>query len=432
MRTNSRLLYLLLSLLTAALACNLPSIANSTPQVATANALTTSAALTVSAIESTATFSLAQTFTSVPSATSSLFTLTPAATAIPPALCDAAYFIKDVTIPDGTVLGRGAYFTKVWRIQNIGTCTWTPYFSVVFISGDRLDASSINPISNYVYPGNYIDLAVNMTAPTRDGHYEGFWELRDTSGALFGIGPQADNPFWVDINVSGPSYKAYDFVSNFCSASWQNNTGNLPCPGSIGDPNGYVLDLDNPIMESGKTEDESGLLTIPKNGANGFIRGVYPPIQIQYGDRFRALINCQYQAYGCDVVFNLTYRIGSSTRTLGQWHETYDGLYTPIDLDLSPLAGQNVVFQLTVNANYFGHQDQALWIAPRIVRPGVRPASTTTSTATATSTATLTNTVTATSTPTAANTVTNTATSTASATSTPTATNTATPTATTP
>jgi hypothetical protein len=426
MKTKSRLLYLLLSLLTAALACNLPSIANSTPQAATADALQTSVAQTINAVESTSTYISAQTYTGIPSPINSLLTLTPVSTATPLMLCNAAYFVKDITIPDGTVLGRGRNFTKVWRIQNIGTCTWTPSYSVVFISGDRLSGVTITPLSNYVYPGNYIDLAIDMTAPSSDGHYEGFWELRDVSGALFGIGPQADNPFWVDIYVSGPSYKAYDFISSFCDATWQNDTGNLPCPGSIGDPIGYVLNLDNPMMESGKTEDEPGLLTVPKDASYGFIRGVYPSIQIQYGDRFRALVNCQYQAYGCDVIFKLNYQIGGSTYTLGQWHEIYDGLYTPIDLDLSSLAGQNVIFKLVVNANNYSHQDRALWIAPRIVRPGVRPTSTGTNVATATftSTSTATNTATATNTSTSTNT--------ATATNTSTATNTATSTATPP
>ena len=424
MRPKSRLLYTLLSLLIAALACNLPSVANSTPQAATANALYTSVVQTVSAIESTSTFTLSQTSTSVPSPTNPFLTFTPIPTPI--ALCDAAYFVKDATIPDGTVLRRGANFTKVWRVQNIGSCAWTPWYSVVFVSGDGLGAPIINSLPGYVYPGDYIDLSVNMTAPSTDGHYEGFWELRDASGALFGIGPQASDTFWVDINVSGPSYTAYDFTFNFCNATWQNNDGNLPCPGTSSDSRGYVLNLDNPIMESGKNEHEPGLLTVPKDAFNGFLRGVYLPIQIQDGDCFRALINCQYQAYGCDAVFKLNYQIGGSTYTLGQWHEIYDGSYLPVDIDLSSLAGQNVIFTLIVSANSSGYQNQALWIDPRIVRLGVPPSPTATSTPTAISTPTTTNTTTATSTRTATNTPTSTLTNTPTVTNTDTATFTAT------
>jgi len=416
MKTKLRLLFILSGLLLADLACNLPSTVNNTPQAATLNALyNTSAAQTVSAVELTST--PIQTSTGVPFPTSPILTLTPVPTPVPVVLCDEAYFIKDVTIPDGTVIKRGTNFTKIWRVENIGSCTWTPSYSVVFISGNGFGAPTIVPFSQYVYPGGYIDLPVNMTAPDTDGHYQGYWELRNASGALFGIGPQADDSFWVDINVSGPSYTAYDFTLNFCNATWRNNDGNLPCPGTIGDSRGYVLNLNNPVMESGKTENEPGLLTVPKNASNGFIRGVYPAVQIQYGDHFRALINCQYQAYSCNEVFRLDYQIGSADHNLGQWHEIYDGLYYSVDIDLSSLAGQDVIFMLTVNANGYGHQDVALWVDPRIVRPGLPPPPTPTHIPTSTSTSTPTRTPTSTSTSTA--TATSTATSTPTFTPTP-------------
>ena len=403
----------------AGLACNLPSTINNTPQAATVNALYTSAAQTLSAVEQTSSPVNTPTSTLAPFPTSPFLTLTPISTPVPVVLCDAASFVKDVTIPDGTILGRGASFTKIWRVQNIGSCTWTPSYSVVFINGDGLGAPSTVSLSGYVYPGSYVDLPISMTAPDTDGHYQGFWELRNDSGALFGIGPQASDSFWVDINVSGPSYTAYDFTLNYCNAIWQNNDGNLPCPGASGDSRGYVLSLDNPIMESGKSENEPGLLTVPKDAFNGFIRSVYPPIQIQYGDRFRALVNCQYQAYSCDVIFKLNYQIGSSIYTLGEWHEVYDGLHTSVDLDLSSLAGQNVTFKLIVNSNGSGYQDEALWLDPRIVRLGVPPSPTATNTATSTSTPTPTNTSTATPTSTATSTPTSTLTSTLTSTSTP-------------
>jgi hypothetical protein len=395
MMTKFRLLFALLGLFLAGLACNLPSAGAS--QTATLNALySTSVAQTVNAVELTST--PYQTPTSVPFPTYPFFTLTPISTPVPVVLCDEALFIKDVTIPDGTILGRGTNFTKVWRVQNVGSCTWSPSYSVVLVSGNGFGASTIVWMPGYVYPGNSIDLSVNMTAPNTDGHYQSFWELRNASGALFGIGSQAQDPFWADINVSGPSYTAYDFALNLCNASWQNNDGNLPCPGTSGDPRGYAMLLNNPVMESGKTENEPGLLSVPKNAFNGFIRGTYPTIQIQYGDRFRALINCQYQAYSCNVFFKLDYQIGGANYTLGQWHEVYDGLYYAVDIDLNSLAGQNVIFKLMVNANGSGYQDQALWIDPQIVRIGVPPSPTATSTLTATSTPT--RTATATSTPT--------------------------------
>ena len=215
MKTKSRLFYILLGLFTAGLACNLPSTVNSTPQAATLNALyNTSAAQTVNAVELTSTpiQTPVQTSTVIPSPTNPVLTFMPIDTSTSTILCDAASFIKDVTIPDGMVLGRGTNFTKTWRIQNVGSCSWTPYYSVVFVNGDGLSAPTTNYLGGYIAPGNYVDLSVNMVTPNTDGHYRGFWEQRNSSGALFGIGPQANNPFWIDINVSGPSYTAYDFA----------------------------------------------------------------------------------------------------------------------------------------------------------------------------------------------------------------------------
>jgi len=91
---------------------------------------------------------------------------------------------------------------------NVGTCAWTPSFSFVFVDGDRLTAPASVGLSDYVNPGQTIDLSVNMIAPNQNGHYQGYWELRDPAGVLFGIGAQAQSSFWVDINVSGPTYTA--------------------------------------------------------------------------------------------------------------------------------------------------------------------------------------------------------------------------------
>ncbi len=425
MSIKRRLLIIPIAWLVASLACNLPSNFNSTPQaISTLNALYTSAAQTVQAVSGANLSATPQPLTTnTPAAFPSYFPVTSTPSLIPTAvtLCNAAAFVRDVTIPDGTVLGRSTQFTKTWRIQNIGICTWTGSYALVFTSGDGLSAPAAVSLPGTVHPGDIVDLSVGMTTPNHDGHYQSFWELRNSSGTLFGIGALADSPFWVDINVSGPSYTAYDFAVNYCDANWDNNNADLPCPGVSGDSNGYVIKLDNPTMENGKTEDEPGLLTVPKNASNGFILGKFPALKIQDGDEFRSLVNCQYQAYACDVIFRLDYQIGSgNVNTLGQWHEIYEGKYFPVDVDLSGLAGQNVKFMLVALANGSGYQDRALWLDPRIVRIGTPPPTlTATSTPTATPTATYTPTSTSTPTNTPTDTPTNTATPTPTSTPTP-------------
>ncbi len=48
------------------------------------------------------------------------------AAATSPANCrEGAILVEDVTYPDNTRLNAGEKFTKTWKLQNVGTCTWT-------------------------------------------------------------------------------------------------------------------------------------------------------------------------------------------------------------------------------------------------------------------------------------------------------------------
>ena len=170
-------------------------------------------------------------------------------------------------------------------------------------------------------------------------------------------------------------------------------------------------------MENGATEDEPGLLTYPQDKRDGFISGQFPAITVQSGDRFRTIINCQYDAKKCNVTFRLDYKINGSIKTLASWQEVYEGSYYPVDLDLSGLAGQSVNFILTVSANGGNSSDYAIWLNPHIIRQGNPPPSLTPS---QTPTATMTPTITTTPTSTATFTVTPTPTQTSTPTSTPT------------
>ena len=46
--------------------------------------------------------------------------------------CDQAQFVSDLTAPDGAAFAPGAAFTKTWRLANIGTCTWTSAYNLVW------------------------------------------------------------------------------------------------------------------------------------------------------------------------------------------------------------------------------------------------------------------------------------------------------------
>jgi hypothetical protein len=98
---------------------------------------------------------------------------------------DRAVFVKDVTIPDGTVLASGATFTKTWKLQNAGTSTWTTSYSLAFVSGEQMGTITSVPLDQPVPPGQQIDVSVNLVAPVNPGTYQGYWKMKNTSGQFF-------------------------------------------------------------------------------------------------------------------------------------------------------------------------------------------------------------------------------------------------------
>ncbi len=109
--------------------------------------------------------------------------------------------ILDITIPDGTILNVGETFVKTWRLQNVGSCTWTRLYKLTFFSGNSLNAMQTTTLSQEVDPGEVVDLSVSMQAPQNPGTYQSNWMLSDPEGNLFGIGRNGDAPFWVKIEV---------------------------------------------------------------------------------------------------------------------------------------------------------------------------------------------------------------------------------------
>jgi hypothetical protein len=405
MRTTRFKKFLLLFLILMVMLACAPFTAGTPQPAATLNALYTSAARTLESMSTQA----ANTLVAQPSPTAALSipTISPSPlstiTSVPLATitsrCDSASFVEDLTYLDGSPVARSSSFTKVWRIKNTGTCAWTTSYSIVFVSGEKFGAQNAVPMPATVNPGESVAISLNLTAPNADGQYRGNWKLRNPSGVVFGVGPTGDSNFYVLVNVSGYTLTGYDFAANFCDASWKNNSKDLPCPGTDGDTKGFVMLLNAPKQEDA-TSKEKGLLTHPRQANDGLISGTYPAINIRSGDHFQTQISCLYKANDCDVIFRIQYQIGNGDiKTLGQWHEVYEGKYYPINIDLSSLSGNKVRFILTVLTNGSGHEDYALWTAPRITRLGSQtPTATFTTTPSPTGTATATVTFTATAT----------------------------------
>lgn len=140
--------------------------------------------------------------TTAPASPTATLVVLPSATLV----CDqaGAGISIDVTVPDNTPLLPGQSFTKIWQLQNTGTCAWTSAYAARFFYGNQMSAPDMVFLGRDVPPGGFIEISVDMVAPMQPGTYQGNWKLRNADGALFGIGPRGDSPFWVRIQVLQP------------------------------------------------------------------------------------------------------------------------------------------------------------------------------------------------------------------------------------
>lgn len=330
-----------------------------------------------------------------------------------PQPCDQAGFIQDVTIPDMSLLAPGQVFTKTWRLRNLGSCTWNANYSLVFFGGDPLGAPSTVKLEGDVSPQSIVDVSIQMQAPAAPGNYISYWKLRSDNGEVFSL-PE-NQPIYVQIVVDpaaptltppggtplatptstvtptplatatatatqagvpgqrptltpAASGVIYDFTANLCRAEWRTASRVLECPGTTADA-GYVMRLENPRLETYETITLPVIISYPETIESGVIAGRFPAIPIQRGYHFLATLGCMEGAVNCSVIYQVNYSVnGGEPQNLGQWEQVYDGSVRGIDVDLSPLAGQEVEIILAVLANGEAEQDQAVWINPRILR----------------------------------------------------------------
>jgi hypothetical protein len=123
---------------------------------------------------------------------------TRAASTASPAVCrDSAILLEDVTYPDNTRVNPGETFTKTWKLQNTGTCTWSGY-TVAFVDGDRMGAPDSIPVPETL-PNGKVDISVELTAPSAEKIYRGNFRLQNAAGETVRIG--IESIFWVQVIV---------------------------------------------------------------------------------------------------------------------------------------------------------------------------------------------------------------------------------------
>jgi hypothetical protein len=78
----------------------------------------------------------------------------------------------DVTIEDDSVLQPGESFTKVWRLVNAGSCTWTRDYRAEWFYGEKMGDTLSVPLNTTVAPGESVEIYVDMMAPKAPGTYQ--------------------------------------------------------------------------------------------------------------------------------------------------------------------------------------------------------------------------------------------------------------------
>lgn len=242
-------------------ACNLPNTASGGPvpgnaqtlaaQTVDAHLTQNAGAINLQTLAPTSTFAPLETNTPAASSTPQASN-TPgfAATATGDAPCNRARFIEDITIPDGAEMTPGETFTKTWRLENTGSCTWNANYKLVFDSGDAMGAPAVVDFpAGTVSPDERVNVTVEFTAPTAPGDYRSDWKLRSDTGQVFGLGPDADATFFTEITVIAPlSYTITIINSHDCSgdlvvALAVENTGTE----FLSSASGVITDLDTSV-----------------------------------------------------------------------------------------------------------------------------------------------------------------------------------------
>lgn len=118
-----------------------------------------------------------------------------------PGCSDRAAFVSE-TLPDGSIVKPGEQLQKTWRLRNAGDCTWNTGYTLDFKEGAQMSAASPQNLASEVAPGAELELKIDLVAPTTAGTYRGEWMLVNAAGQEFGLGPNGNRRFWVEIEVT--------------------------------------------------------------------------------------------------------------------------------------------------------------------------------------------------------------------------------------
>jgi hypothetical protein len=83
----------------------------------------------------------------------------------------------------------GTPFVRNWRVQNTGSCQWSPKYRLVYAYGNApaaiMSGKGIT-ITRQVLSGETVDLQLKLVSPMVPGTYRSVWQMVDAQGRPFG------------------------------------------------------------------------------------------------------------------------------------------------------------------------------------------------------------------------------------------------------
>lgn len=307
-----------------------------------------------------------------------------------------AAFVTDVTLADDTVVFTGDNLIKTWRIKNIGSCAWQQNYRLTQVNQELAESSSFLVFNDVVSPGETVDISIPVKIPAETGIFEAFWFIETESGDRFGVGSGGKSPLWIKVVAVAPISTAtnppstatlpptnvfpqgtdgqitlFDFYTQYCDANWFADDILLDCP-APDEQNAIMRIQASTTLETGQPVSGVIALHLPLSTTDTRVSAVFPPLEIETGDRLIVGAGCLQHAINCSVLFNIYYLDDSGQKNalwvVGEFH---DGQVTTQEIPLSFLAGKPVTFVLEVSSLGSSEDDIVAWISPRIIRDPV-------------------------------------------------------------
>ena len=112
----------------------------------------------------------------------------------------AITLVADVTIPRGTRFATPQPFSKVWKVKNTGTCTWTPTeYTLRFVEGEQMGEATQIMVPGAIQPDATVDLVILQVAPDAPGHHIAHWQLFDGDGQV--VAGADGNPIELTVDI---------------------------------------------------------------------------------------------------------------------------------------------------------------------------------------------------------------------------------------